>query len=126
MPLTFVIDEKDQIVVTTAVGEEVTAADLLEHAHALVAVANRPRRELVDFQEPRELQVTLAAVREIAAYLHDADANPSGSRLVLVGATDVIFGTLRVFAAHREHPNVAIQVFRESVEARRWLLGSAS
>ena len=45
--------------------------------------------------------------------------------LALVGTSDVIFGALRLFAAHREHPCLEIQIFRDLVKARQWLLGNA-
>lgn len=126
VPLTFLIDEVDQIVVTTVAGEEVTAADLLAHAQALVSVSNRPPLELVDFSEAREIKITMTDVRSVAEYLHGEDVNQAGSKLALVGTLDAIFGALRLFAAHREHPSLEIQVFRDPVEARQWLLSNAS
>lgn len=126
MPIKFIIDEVDQIVVTTAVGEEVTMADFLAHAQALVSVPNRPRMELVDFSEPREIKITMADVRDVAKYLQGEDVNQADSKLALVGTLDAIFGALRLFAAHREHPCLEIQVFRDPVEARKWLLSNAS
>ena len=123
MPLRFWIDHEKDLVVTTAEGE-VTAADLMDHARALAATPDRPTRELVDLSERAEIPVPTDAVRQMARFLADADANTPGSRVALVAKTDALYGMLRLYQAHREHPSVAMQVFRDRAAALRWLDGS--
>jgi hypothetical protein len=120
MPLQFAIHEDLNLVVTTAAGS-VTAQDLETHAQELAAVPDRPYRELVDFRDRESAEVDLEAVREMANFLRDHDANPPGSKLAMVATADVVYGSLRVYEAHRAHDSLAIRVFRNREEALDWL-----
>lgn len=120
MPLRCRIDEEADLVVTTAEGP-VTAEDLLAHARTLVRTPNRPTRELVDFSDRVEITVPTDAVRRTARLLADEDANAAGSRVAMVAKTNAVFGLMRLFEVYREHSSVAVRVFRDREEARRWL-----
>ena len=121
MPLRFEIDEDMGLVRTTAEGV-VTAQDLIDHAKALSARRNRPLAELVDFSDRAEVTVPIEVVREIGTLLRTADENRPGGRLALVARSDVVYGMLRVFQAHRTHESVEIRAYRDREEALRWLL----
>lgn len=120
MPLHFVIDETIGLVTTTAVGD-VAAVDLLEHATKLAAVPNRPTRELVDFTDRSGGSPPLDSVRTMAEFLKEHDASEPGTKLALAASDDEVFGTLRVFEAHREEAALELKVFRTRDEALRWL-----
>lgn len=120
MPLRFEIDESRNLAITYAEGV-VTDDDLRAHAEKITTVENRPSRELVDFSGRTGTTVSLDAVRAMAAFLREGDANKKGGELALVGDDDEIFGSLRVFEAHRDHGSLTIRVFRRRSEALEWL-----
>ncbi|MDJ0869099.1 MAG: hypothetical protein QNK03_23525 [Myxococcota bacterium] len=123
MPLRFRIDLDADLVLTTAEGI-VSGEDLTDHARKLADTPNRPLRELVDFSDRDEVTVPTETVRQMASLLSERDQNTPGSRVALVAKTDAIFGMMRLFEAHREHPHVTLRVFRDREEALRWLFRS--
>ena len=120
MPLVFEILDDPSIVVTRAVGL-VANEDLRAHAEALAKVSGRPLQEIVDFSEGSIGDIDMEAIRDTAHYLRDLDDNQAGGRLALVGGSDSVYGSLRVYAAHRQHPSLDIGVFRSCSEAFEWL-----
>ena len=95
--------------------------DLIAHAKRLVTTPDRPQRELVDFRGHDDPVFDMESVRAVADFLRTADAEAPGGMLALVANVDSVYGTLRLFAAHRDHESLRINVFRELDEALRWL-----
>ncbi len=120
MPLSFEIYEDLDVVITTAEGL-VTSEDLADHAAALINQPNRPLRELTDFSDRVEITVSVDSVRDAGTRLQYEDTNPPGSKLAMVARTEALYGLLRLFQAHREHPNVEVLITRDRNEAVRWL-----
>ena len=97
--------------------------DLTDHVEELLQIPNRPSRELVDLRGHIDPLVDMESVRKVAESLRHADSSdrlPRG-QLALVADTHALYGTLRLFAAHREHESIEINVFRDIEDALRWL-----
>ena len=97
--------------------------DLTDHVEELLQIPNRPSRELVDLRGHIDPLVDMESVRKVAEFLRAADSGdgPSRGKLALVADTHALYGTLRLFAAHREDESVEINVFRCLEDALRWL-----
>ena len=120
MPFEIAIDREAGVVITTAISP-FGPDDLIAHAKRLVAIPDRPKCELVDLRGHSDPVFDMGSVRQLADFLRTADAEVPGGMLALVADMDSVYGTLRLFAAHREHDSLRINVFRELEGALRWL-----
>ena len=121
MPMRYRVDEDLGIVITTAEGG-VTGEDLQRHAQALAADPGvQGLDEMVDLSDRRHVDASAGAIRETARLLRERGLNKEGGKLALVAGSEAIFGMARLYAAHRDHPNIGIRVFRDRAEALEWL-----
>jgi len=122
MALEIEVNRKAGLVVVTG-SPPLEAQDLMDHAKELLRIPDRPYRQLVDLRGHPDPLVDMESVRKVAEFLRAADSGdgPSRGKLALVADTHALYGTLRLFAAHREDESVEINVFRCLEDALRWL-----
>ena len=118
MPVTYHIDKINKIVFVNATGE-FTAVDFRIHKREL---ADDPDFDpdygvLFDLRSITEFRISSAEVREFSMshMFHDR-----ARRAYLVPA-DEVHGMIRVFSSLSDFESDVIQIFRDMVEARRWL-----
>ena len=119
MSADFTIDEGHSVVFSYAAGD-LTYANIVGHMDRLSADARfRPdMRQIIDFNDIREVKVTNDQIRELAAR---TIFGPE-SRRAFVASTDVLFGLARMFQAHREFGGESgIAIFRDMAEATSWI-----
>lgn len=122
MPITYRIDERQQLVVTTIRG----CIDEAEVRAHVAATARDPRvhaclRALVDIAGDVETTVESGVVSELAMTSESVD-KPPGRRIAVVAPTDSTYGLARVFQGFRIGTGGGdVQVFRTRGEAEAWL-----
>lgn len=122
MALEIKVNREAGLVVVTG-SPPLEPQDLIDHAKQLLRIPNRPHRQLVDFRGHIDPLVDMESVRKVAEFLRDRDSAEELQRgkLALLADTHALYGTLRLFAVHREHESVEINVFRDIEDALRWL-----
>ncbi len=122
MPITYRIDERQRLVVTTIKGR-IDEAEIRAHA---AASARDPRVHacpiaLVEILADVETAVGSNVVSELSMTSPTLD-EPTGQRIAVVALTDATYGLARVFQGFRMGTGGgAVQVFRTRAEALAWL-----
>ena len=122
MPITYRIDEGQQLVVTKIFGQ-VDEAEVRAHA---AAAARDPKvhacpRAIVEISEWVESTVASRVISELAMTSDTAD-EPVGRRVALIAPSDSSYGLARVFQGFRAGAGSGgVQVFRTRAEAEAWL-----
>ena len=118
MPASYRIDRARRLVLSSATGV-LTHDDLRAHMRNLAGDSNFDPsfRQIFDFRAVTNLEVTGAALRELA------QSNPwkKRTRRAFVCDRDVLFGMARMFQLLTNGAPAEIQVFREMSEALAWL-----
>ena len=122
MPIRYRIDHELELVVTHVegvVGDE----DLLAYARSF---PNDPDfvsgyAGLVDASGLERIAVTGDGVRGLAHLTERMEKLLSGSKVAIVAVTDEAFGVARMYQGVRGAVPYEVRVFRELVEAQRWL-----
>jgi hypothetical protein len=121
MPITYRIDERERLVVTTIRGR-VDEAEVRAHA---AASARDPRvhacsRALVDIAADVETSMDSGVVSELS--MTSATDAPPGRKVAVVASTDSTYGLARVFQGFRMGTGGGeVQVFRTRAQAESWL-----
>ncbi len=122
MPITYWIDDRQCLVVTTITGT-IHEAELRAHAAAAAADANvrACTRAIVDISEWVEVSVDSKVVAELAMASSEVTRAP-GRRVAIIAPADMAYGLARVFQGFRTGGNGSeMQVFRSRAEAEAWL-----
>ena len=121
MPITYRIDERQQLVVTSVVGY-IDEAEVRAHA---AAAARDPRvqacvRALVDIAETAEASFDTKVVSDLAMTAQALSS--SCAKVALIAPSDTSYGLARVFQGFREGIGGGdVQVFRSRAEGEVWL-----
>ena len=112
-----------------------TPEDLFGYLRAIASDPEvpRPLRDLHDISRVERFEVGSEDFKTVVAMLQNNPQGIQGARLAIVAPEDHVFGLYRMFEMLAEHaPPVEdlrqkglapdAQVFRESAEAREWLL----
>ncbi len=122
MPITYQIDCQHKLVRTHAVGV-LTDQDILGHKRKLAADPEftAGMRELSDVRGVTDFQITPEGVRSMVSTDARHASKLQDYRLAIVASQEVVFGMARMYAilAERHVPNVS--VFRDYLDAARWL-----
>jgi hypothetical protein len=118
MPVDYVIDKKQGVVVTRA-WDKLTDDDVLAHQRRLRAdpAFDSGYRQLVDLSPVEQFGLTPGGVRALAA----KDPWGPGARRAFVSPTDIAFGMTRMHQILLDDQLQEIAVFRTKSEARHWL-----
>ena len=122
MPITYRIDEREKLVVTTIRGR-VDEIDVRKHA---AITARDPRvhacpRAIVDIAPDVESSVESGVVSELSMTPMPID-EPPGRRVAVIAPTDSSYGLARVFQGFRTGTGGSeVQVFRARAQAEAWL-----
>jgi hypothetical protein len=122
MPITYRIDEREKLVVTTIRGR-VDETDVRAHA---AITARDPRvhacpRALVDIGSDVQTTVESGVVSELSMVSTPTD-EPPGRKVAVVAPTDSTYGLARVFQGFRTGTGGGeVQVFRTRAQAEAWL-----
>jgi len=118
MPASFLIDAPSGVVYSRGWGV-LTDDEIAAHADALATDARfEPGfRQIVDFRELTEIQVTGAGVREVARH------NPfrRDARRAFVVASDEAFGVTRMFGMFTDSSGDEFRIFRAIEPAFEWI-----
>jgi hypothetical protein len=117
------IDREFELVVAVATGR-IGDADLIDYAERLHADPDRgkAKHELVDLRHvARDSDVSSAGVRQLAEFWSDRADTIAGGRLAIIAPSDVGYGMSRMYQILRSDGPDSIQVFRDLVEALRWV-----
>ncbi len=122
MPISYRIDRKRRLVLTTAIGT-LTDEELVSHKRALIADPEfgPGMRELSDVRAIEGLTVTPDGVRKMAALDREHTERLGDYWLAIVAPADATFGTARMYQMLTESNLEHIGVFRGLEEARVWL-----
>lgn len=122
MPITYRIDEREKLVITTIRGR-IDEAEVRAHA---AATARDPRvqacpRALVDIAADVETSVGSGVVSELSM-TSTATEEPPGRKVAVIAPTDSTYGLARVFQGFRTGTGGGeVEVFRTRAEAVAWL-----
>jgi len=123
MGIRYRIDEELKLVIAVVVGR-VTDADVLEYAKRRHDDPE-PRRALDEVMDLRasamDSTVTGDAVRQLARFWRDRSDNIADGRLAIIAPGNVSFGMSRMYQFLRDDGPDSIRVFRDPIEALRWL-----
>ncbi len=122
MPITYRIDDRQGLVVTTINGT-ILEAELRAHAAAVAADTNAQActRAIVDISERVEVSVDSKVVAELGMASGEV-TRITGRRVAVVAPADMAYGLARVFQGFRSGSNGSeLQVFRNRAEAEAWL-----
>jgi hypothetical protein len=118
MPSGYTIDLPRSLVITRAWGVLIEE-DLFGHAAALGADPRfrRDMRQLLDFREVTQLQISGATLRQMV------DRNPfgAGARRAIVVGSEVAYGMARMFQTFKDATPDRLEVFRSLERALEWL-----
>ena len=122
MPISYRIDSRCNLVLTTADGV-LTDDDVLDHKRKLTADPNFKAGmcEITDIRDVTEFRVTVEGVNKMVA---TDSANASGLaeyKLAIIAKQDVVFGMARMYQTLTEGNVPNVRVFRDHEEAARWL-----
>ena len=80
------------------------------------------RRQLIDLSAVEETDIKGESLRELADAFRTQDRSRGGqTRIALLVSRDVVFGLGRMYQAYRGEDAVDLEVFRDGLEAHRWL-----
>ncbi len=103
----------------------VTGEEIIEAHQEIYSTENlkRQKYQIIDRTECTEYIVSNEEVKEIAAI--DTLASKTNPEIIIavISSTDLQFGISRVWQAYVEESNFLTQVFRDKVEAKKWLEG---
>ena len=122
MPITYRIDEREKLVVTTIRGR-IDEAEVRAHA---AVTARDPRvhacaRALIDIGSDVETSVESGVVSELSMTPTPTD-EPPGRKIAVIAPTDSTYGLARVFQGFRTGTGGGeVQVFRTRAQAEAWL-----
>ena len=124
MPIQFTIGEGGTLIVAHGVGV-LTDNDLLDYDRGLVENPDiQPtRRELIDFREVEDSQVTTEGLQTLAAYERTHAWRDQDVQVALVLSEELYVGMVEIykgFIASRRLP-IEFRVFLNMAEARDWL-----
>ena len=121
MPLTYSIDRRHRLVLTTASGV-FTAADALNHQRHLRADPDFDETfdQLADFTSVTEVRLTGEEIRLLA----ERSVFSKTSRRAVVAKDALIFGLARMFASYRDAAGGGeqIRIYPDRQAALNWLL----
>jgi len=123
MGIHYRIDEESKLVLAAVVGR-VTNADVLEYAKRRLDEPDhlRASHEVMDLRAiALDSPVTSEGVRRLAQFWGDRSGKIAGGRLAIIAPSDLSFGMSRMYEALRDDGPDSIRVFREPLEALRWL-----
>jgi hypothetical protein len=122
MPITYHIDSARNLVVTHAVGV-LTDEDVLRHKHRLAADPDFTAGmcELSDVRGVTDLRITPEGVRAMVSTDVSHASRLQAHKLAIVAAEDVVFGMARMYEVLAERHGPSVGVFRDVLEAARWL-----
>jgi hypothetical protein len=103
--------------------QPVSAEAFLAWARALNEDRTLPagRRELIDLSAVEASDIPGESLRELADAFRSQDRTQGETRIALLVSRDVVFGLGRMYQAYRGEDAVDLEVFRDGLEARRWL-----
>jgi len=104
--------------------EQPTSAEaFLVWAEALKDDTSLPagRREFLDLSEVETSDIKGKSLRDLADAFRGSDRARGRTRVALLVSRDVVFGLGRMYQAYRGEGAVDLEVFRDGLEARRWL-----
>jgi hypothetical protein len=118
MPYAYVIDPEHHLVETRRWGTVSTAEIAGLYDDLRLDPAFSPRLDqLADLTGMEEVSVDVGTIREMARLL----IFEKGRKRAFVVAKDVHYGLVRMFAAHAQLEGQQVGVFRDLVNARKWL-----
>lgn len=79
------------------------------------------RREFIDLSEVESSDIEGERLRELADAFRGQDRTRGQTRIAVLVSRDVVFGLGRMYQAYRGEGAVDLEVFRDALEARRWL-----
>lgn len=119
MPITYVIDEKSNLVRTAAVGE-ITVQQIVDHLASQVQHETVGHCEVIDVREVTPPYLSSSQVWQAAqAVLAIALKSSPGPRAIVV-ENDTIYGMSRMFSTLVED-TFSIRVYRDMKSAEHWL-----
>ena len=100
-----------------------SADAFLAWAQALNDDATLPdgRREFIDLSAVETSDITGERLRELADAFRGQDRTQGQTRIAVLVSRDVVFGLGRMYQAYRGEGAVDLEVFRDALQARRWL-----
>jgi hypothetical protein len=122
MPITYRIDDRQGLVVTTITGN-IHETELRAHAAAAMAdpKVQACKRVIVDISEWVEVSVDSKVVAELAMASSDVTRAP-GRSVAIIAPADMAYGLARVFQGFRAGSHASeMLVFRSRAEAEAWL-----
>ena len=122
MPISYEIDEEQEIVRTTVTGR-LTDDELLAHKQALV---EDPRfregmKELSDIRGVTELDITPEGVLKAVSFDATNASRFGTHRLGILVGSDHVFGMARMYEMRTDGNTGGVAVFRSVEEARSWV-----
>ena len=122
MPITYRIDARQSLVVTTISGH-IHEAELRAHAAAASAdpTVQACTRAIVDISQGVEVAMDSKVVSDLAMTSGEVAPVP-GRKVAVIAPTDTTYGLARVFQGHRTGANASeMRVFRDRAAAEAWL-----
>lgn len=122
MPISYQIDVKHQLVLTTASGT-LTDDDVLQFKFRLVRDPDfRPgMSELSDIRNVEKIEVTTIGIRQMVEQDKKDAKFIASHRLAMVASDDVVYGMARMYQTLTESTMDNVKIFRDINEAHAWI-----
>lgn len=126
MPVSCKVDPADSLI-RTHCSARTTFPEVLAHFAELRSMPDLPQ-PLDVFLDLTEIETlpTLDQLEAVAATTGSLTPDMRWGAMAIIAASDVVFGTSRIYEALVSHYFERIQVFRNAVEADAWLEGVRS
>lgn len=119
-PVTYTVDEARGLVETT-IREGFTYPDIVAVFAALRTDPRiRPEFDRLAVYEATHAPLTAAEVRAMVEAAARVPHHP-GTRVAVVVRSDVMFGVMRMYEMYGDSVGIQVRVFRERIDAERWL-----
>ena len=120
MPLTFIVEDSQKLVVTTASGI-LSREEILQHLQAKGLNGLLATPELFDARDVT-LDLSVADLQIIADQVRSVMAGIQPGRTALVTTNNFISGIAGTYKALTAQDNSQLEVFQHVEEARKWLV----
>jgi len=103
--------------------QPVDADAFLEWAKAFNDDTSLPggRCEFIDLSAVETSDIKAESLRDLADAFRGSDHTRGQTRVAVLVSRDVVFGLGRMYQAYRGEDSVDLEVFRDGLDARRWL-----
>ncbi len=123
MPITYTIHADLKLLVTRYVG--VVTNDEFTKAYYSILEGSEFQQgfyELVDLQEVKEWKITAGAMENVSALVsHFYKGSSESMRTAVLTPRDELYGIGRMYGAYADSESEDVKVFKDVIEAMRWL-----